>query len=449
MRFSIARMMCVVLVAAIGFAALRASLVSQAGLMLLVTCGVLMLGVVGTVCRGPQERACWLGFTLFGAGYLTLVHATAFSSRSLPTITLVEFIASEFGAKLDFSPANYGGAAWDSLAPTVRIVHCLWALALALLGCILAGLLVGRPAVPSLTTGDEAPSDTRLRTVRWKWAVLIGLAGFWSTAMAAAIGRWPAPGAWAGTSFLLTTALLGFAALAAAFRRDRSRAVWLGAALFGFGYLALTFGKSQLFIVAPHLPTEGLLNRLLRPGGPPWQSQFPDFTTARFTRVRNDVSMRKLDQPIPFHFPENTPLEDVLKYIRSATKDANFPGIPIYVDPVGLENAEKSMTSTVGNMDLDAIPVRDGLRLCMKQLDLEFSVREGFIMISDGDSATIPVYEDPVQVVGHSFLALIAAGLGEAAARYLCDRPRKREPADSATAQHSSFPVIDARWRSS
>ena len=179
-------------------------------------------------------------------------------------------------------------------------------------------------------------------------------------------------------SFLLTCGLLGVAALGAAFSRGRDREAWLGAALFGFGYLALTFGKSDLFIVAPHLPTEAMINSVLRPGGPPIAAGFPDFTTAGFYRVRDEVIRRKLDEPIPFHFPEETRLEDMLRYIRRTTSDANFPGMPIYVDPIGLYNAERSLNSTV-QIDVDAIPVRDGLRLCLKQLGLGFTARSGFI----------------------------------------------------------------------
>ena len=343
-RISIARLMGVVLVAAIGFAALRNSSESWADLMLMLTCGVLMLGVVGAVYRGPHERAWWLGFILFGGGYLALAHATAFSRSALPTITLAEFIGSGLGAKLPSSTRNWGDR-WGSLVPTYRIVHCLWALALALLGCILAGLLVAGPAAAAPEPTEEPRSDRRLSRIGWKRPAQIGLSGFWIVAMAAAIGRWPAPGIWAGVSFLLTCGLLGLAALGAAFSRGRDREAWLGAALFGFGYLALTFGKSQLFIVAPHLPTEGMLNRLLRPGGPPIHSQFLDFTTPGFTRVRNQVIMRKLDQPIPFHFPE-APLQEVLKYINGATT-APTPGIPIYVDALGLQTAERSLNSTV------------------------------------------------------------------------------------------------------
>src|SRR5262249_38624922 len=156
-----------------------------------------------------------------------------------------------------------------------------------------------------------------------------------------------------------------------AFSRGRDREAWLGAALFGFGYLALTFGKSDLFIVAPHLPTEGMINRALRPSGPPVAAGFPDFTTASYYRVKDDVIRRKLDELIPFHFPNETPLDVVLKYVRSATSDANFPGIPMYVDPVGLQNAERSLDSTV-QIDVDSIPARDGLLLCLKQLGLGF-----------------------------------------------------------------------------
>ena len=46
-------------------------------------------------------------------------------------------------------------------------------------------------------------------------------------------------------------------------------------------------------------------------------------------------------------FGTETPLEDFLKYIKQATTEPNYPGIPIYVDPLGLQEADKTMTSTV------------------------------------------------------------------------------------------------------
>jgi hypothetical protein len=420
-RFSIARLMGVVLVMALGSAALRFSSEAWGGAMLLLTCGMLMLAAVGAICRAPEERARWLGFVLFGGGYLALAN---WMSHTVPTITLVESLCSWLGLTPGPTPRTGQVQGWEGLPPSHRVLHSLWALALALLGCLLAGVFVAAPVDRPPIPPEETNAAQRPSRPRRNRPAVIGLSAFWLVTLAAVAGRWPAPGVWAGLSFLLTCSLLCLAALAAAFARGRERGSWLGAALFGFGYVALTFGKSQLLIVAPHLPTESLINSLLRPGGPPIYSEFPDFTTARFFRVRNEMIKRKLDQPIPMHFRQETPLNEVLKYIRESTRDAKFPGIPIYVDPLGLQTAGRSMNSTV-TIELDAIPVKDALRLCLKQLGLGFNVRSGFLLISNEDTATIPAYEDPEQVVGHSFLALIAAAFGGLAARFVTDWSRR------------------------
>ncbi len=51
----------------------------------------------------------------------------------------------------------------------------------------------------------------------------------------------------------------------------------------------------------------------------------------------------KLQERIAMNFPNETPLEDILKYIQQTTIDkVEFPdGLPIYVDPVGLQNADR------------------------------------------------------------------------------------------------------------
>ncbi len=95
--------------------------------------------------------------------------------------------------------------------------------------------------------------------------------------------------------------------------------------------------------------------------------------------------LAKLDQPIAMSFPNETPLEDVLKYIKQATQDANDSGIPIYVDPLGMQEADKTLTSPV-SIDLEGVPLKTTLRLLLKQLGLTYTVKDGFLMITSQES---------------------------------------------------------------
>ena len=65
-------------------------------------------------------------------------------------------------------------------------------------------------------------------------------------------------------------------------------------------------------------------------------------------------------------FANETPLEDVLKYIKTASESPQLPdGIPIYVDPAGLTEAEKTMTSPV-TIDLNGVSLKTTLRLILR-----------------------------------------------------------------------------------
>ncbi len=61
--------------------------------------------------------------------------------------------------------------------------------------------------------------------------------------------------------------------------------------------------------------------------------------------ARSQAILKILDEPINMPFANETPLEDVLKYIKQATTTEQHPGLPIYVDPIGLQEAERSMNS--------------------------------------------------------------------------------------------------------
>ena len=102
---------------------------------------------------------------------------------------------------------------------------------------------------------------------------------------------------------------------------------------------------------------------------------------------KSQMILAKLEEPISMSFTMDTPLEDVLKYIKQATTTPTYAGIPIYVDPLGLQEVEKSMTSTVRNIDLEGVPLRRTLQLVLKQIDLVYFVEDGLLYITSEDSA--------------------------------------------------------------
>jgi hypothetical protein len=97
---------------------------------------------------------------------------------------------------------------------------------------------------------------------------------------------------------------------------------------------------------------------------------------------KSKLIYNKLDEPISMSFNEETPLEDVLKYIKQATSTENYQGIQIYLDPEGLDEVNTITAPTVKNMDLEGVPLKTTLRLLLRQLGLAYCVRDGMLMIS-------------------------------------------------------------------
>jgi hypothetical protein len=110
------------------------------------------------------------------------------------------------------------------------------------------------------------------------------------------------------------------------------------------------------------------------------------FTGVRGKDPKSRIILAHLEEPVSMSFAEHTPLEDVLKYVKQATTSPTYAGIPIYVDPIGLQEAEKTMTSTVGNMELEGVPLRRTLQLLLSQLDLVYFVDDGALCITSKKS---------------------------------------------------------------
>ena len=112
---------------------------------------------------------------------------------------------------------------------------------------------------------------------------------------------------------------------------------------------------------------------------------------------RSLAILAKLEEPIAMSFPNETPLEDLLKYIKQATQGSSGSGIPIYVDPLGLKDADKAMTSPIA-LDLEGVPLRRTLQLALNQLGLGYFVDDGILVITSLESADEQSHLPPSRV---------------------------------------------------
>ncbi len=80
------------------------------------------------------------------------------------------------------------------------------------------------------------------------------------------------------------------------------------------------------------------------------------------------------------------------------TQLPNDPSITIYFDPIGLDKAEKTMTSLV-TMDVAGVPLRTTLRLLLGQLGLSYSVHDGLLVVCDPDDTAWWLLDEPSVIV--------------------------------------------------
>lgn len=418
MRTKISGLMAVVLVVAVGLAALRSGSAIWAGACFLLTCGFLALAAVGSVFDTRGARAWWLGFAIFGCGYLVL----AFSYPPFledapfpPTNSLLRFAMPYVGPGPSWLPGAHGLA--DN--PYLQTGHCLLGLLAGILGGVLAHALFGSAPVdpPPVSHG----SGRRSRTA------VLGLMGFGLLAVTTVAGARKAPESWAGAIVLLNWGLLGLTTVAVACGQRRRRAACLGASLFGAGYLLLVAGLPLALLTDvnrlpwPQLATNRLLNAA-RPWLPTVVSEYPAgsegvaFANARILQI--------LDQTIRMRFPQGMPLRDLLAYVVSATRSPDGHEIPIYLNPGSVDDMEKTLQTPV-KIDLEGVPLRTTLELALEQCELLYIVKGGVIIVTSGSDRpdSVPIASsDPFLAIGQSLLALLAAAVGGVSAALVYDR---------------------------
>jgi RNA polymerase sigma-70 factor (ECF subfamily) len=93
----------------------------------------------------------------------------------------------------------------------------------------------------------------------------------------------------------------------------------------------------------------------------------------------------RLKQAIELNI-ENPTLEKLLKHIKQSTADTTFPGIPIYVDPVGLGQVHIRVDNPIA-LGLKG-SVESVLSQTLRGLGLWYMVKDGFLLISSRDDIT-------------------------------------------------------------
>jgi len=412
-----------VLVLALGFAALRNPLAFWAGFVPFAAQGLVCVAVVGAVCRTGPERAWWLGFALCG---LSQWHFFNFFNlvRTDPRYVVLQTLGSMMGIPIDRSqgfPVN------DLQRSFYQIGHSLWSLIFATIGGFVGWALFGATKDGSEQAGAGSQPAAQVPARWWVVPSLIVMVGLIVvTAISLACARL-APGLWAGSTYLLTWWMLGLSALGALFGRGRRREFWLGATFFGMGFLLVAFSRQPYDAHEPHafLPTVRFLEALRPQLGTLLSRLYAD---SESTAVRNARILTLLERRVPIHFAKDTLLADLLAYIKEATQSPDGKGIPIYVDVAELAVYDKSMKSKMNQLDLEDVELRTSLRLLLKQIDLDYEVRDGLLRISTQEMLVFgwrSIEEDPFQIAGHCFLALVAAALGGLAAPLVCDFARK------------------------
>jgi hypothetical protein len=120
----------------------------------------------------------------------------------------------------------------------------------------------------------------------------------------------------------------------------------------------------------------------------------------RAARSLNNEAIREaLDQPIDWQRATGSQtLMSVLNHIRGkaggTVKGVLWSGIPIYVDPIGLQEAGLSMNSPVTVPPTKEAPARAILERVLPQLKLDYVVKDGFMMITSKESADKPIDVD-------------------------------------------------------
>jgi hypothetical protein len=143
----------------------------------------------------------------------------------------------------------------------------------------------------------------------------------------------------------------------------------------------------------------------------------------------------RLQKPVKMAFANETPLEDVIKYVKSVTRENGDRGVPIYVDPVELQKQQDDkVRSDNVIIDLDGVPLATSLGLLLKQIGLAFHVDEDGLLVITSESNDGAAVDAEAHAIGQlASLKLEIARLGKGLTPGRGGRGRTQPPAPTKT----------------
>ena len=296
-----------------------------------------------------------------------------------------------------------------------EIARDVWSLLAAIIGGLLARGVFGTAIKQQEETAPGTQPAIPGSLPWWGLIAVVVLTGLVLLAWTIVGGARLEPEVWAASTYLLTWWMFGLTALGAILGRGCRRAFWIGATSMGAAFMILLFDQPDYHDNLVFAPSFRIVEAL-RPGFDILVDRFsgnPNHTAAK------NSHLDRVRRPVNMQYDAGTTLNELIESIRARSRHPDGSAFLIYVDPIGLQVVEKSMSSELARIDLDGVPLGTGLRLYLKQLGLEYIVKDGLLLITspdEMDALWMTQHGDPFQIVGHCLLALIAAGLGGIAA---------------------------------
>ena len=107
-------------------------------------------------------------------------------------------------------------------------------------------------------------------------------------------------------------------------------------------------------------------------------------------------ALRQLRTPMTLTITRAQPvlLEDFFKQIQIVSQNQNNKALPIYTDPMGLQEADKSLAVAI-EATTSRMPIQDRLKRALPPLGLDFFVKDGLITVTSAKTAREVLQANP------------------------------------------------------